>query len=312
LVTQGHRRTRARTVPGAMFRVFADEISSDSGDCDSNLEEVGAATNSDDEIRGNVWLLAQDREGCWKVQQALDDASRDEDHRAIASELEGHVWEAAHDSNANYVLQKLIMVSHQKSIQFIIDELVLRFPGAAACASRDKFACRVIQRLLEFCSPDRVGDIGEHLLQDVVGNCQDRYGKYAMQCLLEHGTVCQHQRLVSLLSAHMDVLGGDMNAQSVVAKALSTGALEEQQALANLIVSKHGLVKKMLQCKNGHYAGKLALQLSNLCGSMETPTDSKNDVQEHTTSAPVVPTTTQPAQARSRRRGKKRRVSEQA
>merc|ERR1712151_1017539 len=105
---------------------------------------------------------------------------RDEDYRAIASELEGHVWEAAHDSNANYVLQKLIMVLHQKSIQFIIDELVLRFPGAAACASRDRYACRVIQRLLEFCSPDRVGDLGENLLQDVVGNCQDRYGN--MQC----------------------------------------------------------------------------------------------------------------------------------
>merc|ERR1712151_209001 len=162
---------------------------------------------------------------------------RDEDYRAIASELEGHVWEAAHDSNANYVLQKLIMVSHQKSIQFIIDELVLRFPSAAACASRDRFACRVIQRLLEFCSPDRVGDIGESLLQDVVGNSQDRYGRYAMQCLLEHGTVCQHQRLVSLMSAHVDVLSHDLSACSVIGRALSTGAREEQQVLANAIMS---------------------------------------------------------------------------
>merc|ERR1712187_930067 len=221
----------------------------------------------------------------------------------------GHVWQAAHDSNANYVLQKLIMVAHEKSIQFIIDELVLRFPGAAASASRDRFACRVIQRLLEFCSPDKVGQIGEDLLQDVVGNCQDRYGKYAMQSLLEYGTVCQHERLVSLLSAHMDVLGGDMNAHSVIGKALSTGALEEQQALANVIVSKLGLVKKMMQHKNGHYAGKLALELSNVCGSMETPTDSTSDDQEHTASVPGGPTTMQSVQARSRRRGKKGRGS---
>merc|ERR1712048_1388590 len=122
-------------------------------------DEVCDATRFDSKIRGKVWMLAQDREGCWKVQQAIDGTSSDEHLRAIASELEGHVWQAAHHPNANYVLQKLIQVLHEKSIKFIIDELVLPFPGAAACASRHKIACRVIQRLLEFCSPEQVGHI---------------------------------------------------------------------------------------------------------------------------------------------------------
>merc|ERR1712176_162857 len=217
----------------------------------------------------------------------------------------GRVWQAAHDLNANYVLQKLIMVMHQRSCQFIIDEL-LRFPGAASCASRNQFGCRVIQRLIEFCSPAQMAEIGEDLMQHAVENCQDRYGKYAMQCLLEHGTVCQHERLVRVFSAHMDSLGLDVHACSVIGKALSTGALAEQQALADVVVSKPGLVRNMMQTKQGQYVVTRAVQLSKMSGSNETAKPVKDIVRKKATiiaPPPVVPNSAQMPQARSRRRG---------
>merc|ERR1712176_566297 len=217
----------------------------------------------------------------------------------------GRVWQAAHDLNANYVLQKLIMVMHQRSSQFIIDEL-LRFPGAASCASRNRFGCRVLQRLLEFCSPAQMAEICEDLMQHAVENCRDRYGKYAMQCLLEHGTVCQRERLVRVLSAHMDSLGRDVHACSVIGKALSTGAREEQQALSDVVVSKPGLVRNMRQTKQGQYVVTLAFQLSKVSGSNETAKSVKDIIREKATNTappPVVPNSAQLPQARSRRRG---------
>merc|ERR1712003_607437 len=183
-----------------------------------------------------------------------------------------------------------------------IDEL-LQFPGAASCAACNQFGCRVIQRLLEFCSPDQVAEISEDLLQHAVKNCQDRYGKYAMQCLLDHGTVCQHQRLVSIFSAHVDYLGRDIHACSVIIKALSTGAREEQQALANVVVSNLGLVENKTLTKQGQYALKLAFQLSKLRRSIEVPANGGSITPKMATfnpTSPVVPNASQFSQARSR------------
>merc|ERR1712187_994732 len=103
-----------------------------------------------------------------------------------------------------------------------------------------------------------------------------------------------------------DSLSLNGHACSVIGKALSTGARAEQQALADVVVSKPGLAKNMIQTKQGHYAVTRAFQLCKVCGSSETAKTVKDIVREKTTITappPVVPSSAQLPQARSRRRG---------
>jgi len=82
-----------------------------------------------------------------------------------------------------------------------------------------------------------------------------------MQCLLEHGTVCQHRCLVQVLVTHVHELGADLNGSFVMAKALSTGARDAQEALANVIVSTPGLLRSMKKSQHGKYVHRLAFQV---------------------------------------------------
>merc|ERR1711920_675738 len=106
-----------------------------------------------------------------------------------------------------------------------------------------------------------MGRVVEDLLQNTVENCKDRYSHFVMQCLLEHGTVCQHGCLVQVLVTHVHDLGADLNGSFVMAKALSTGARDAQEALANVIVSTPGLLRSMKKSQHGKYVHRLAFQV---------------------------------------------------
>jgi len=177
-----------------------------------------------------------------------------------ASELEGRVWEAAIDLHANFVLQKIIVLMHPRSVQFIIDELS-RFPGAACIAAKNKYGCRVIQRLLEGCSAAQVASIIEDLLQDVPTNCQNRYSTFAMKCLLEHCTASYHHRLIQTLVTHLQDVSTNCNGCSVIYKALTTGAQEDQEALAKAILSTPRVFAQ-IRASQGELAARLAVQLA--------------------------------------------------
>merc|ERR1712176_1330804 len=233
-------------------------------------ESLGSTkcTSDVEEIRGCVWKLSRDNKGSLKVQQALDDATNEEERLEIAKELEGRVWEAAHDLYGNFVLQKLVMVVHLRSLEFVINELS-RYPGAVSVVARNKYGCRVLQRLLEYCSSEQMAGLVEDLLRDAVENCKHRYSHFVMQCLLEHGTVCQHRSVVQVLMSHVHDLGGDLNGSFVMAKALSTGSRDAQEALANMIVSTPGLLRHMKNSQHGKYVHRLAFQVLDRCSGLQ-------------------------------------------
>jgi len=160
----------------------------------------------------------------------------------MALELKGHIWEAAHDLHANFVLQKLITLMQTSSLQFIIDELTYS-KGAACIASRNKYACRVIQRLFEFSTPAHVLDIAEDLLSDIVSNCCDKYGKYVMQVLFDHGTALQVRRLMHDLAENAQQVALDSHGFSVICKAMSVGRREDQARIGDAISIVPGLLK---------------------------------------------------------------------
>ncbi|CAE8677151.1 unnamed protein product [Polarella glacialis] len=116
----------------------------------AQLEAGGSdAASAVSALQANVWALAQDPQGCRLVQLALEKADI-RVGKALALELLGHVREAATSPHANFVLQKVVTQLSPSTASFISEELL----GNAARFARHPLGCRIICRLLEFCSAE--------------------------------------------------------------------------------------------------------------------------------------------------------------
>lgn len=234
------------TPPAAWPEEAAAEAFEDSG---------GAAVMA---VRGRVWLLSRDRNGCREVQRAFDEAGNDDARALLAAELKGHVWEALRCPHANFVLQKCIVATRPQHLNFLIEELMQK--GVAA-AARHKYGCRIIQRLLEHCEPEQLADLADTLIADSIALSRHVYANFVMQHLLEHGAAPLRCRLTRLLEQHAYTTGSDMYASAVVAKALTHAAPDDQVALARALVREAGLLPGMARNRYGHTAVRLILQI---------------------------------------------------
>mmetsp|Transcript_7221 Transcript_7221/g.18481 ORF Transcript_7221/g.18481 Transcript_7221/m.18481 type:complete len:339 (+) Transcript_7221:60-1076(+) len=208
---------------------------------------------------GRIWGLSRDPRGCWEVQQLLESVSAEEERVAIAAELRGHICEAARCPHANYVLQHCIKVMKPNSVQFMIDELTFKGPGAVSQAARHKYGCRIVQRLLEQASPQQLHGLIEALIAKGASVSRHVYGNYVMQHLMEHGTEDQCQRLVKAIETDLRGLSLDPHGCAVVSVALAGGTLEDRQRLARSLLRDQGLLPQMAFTRHGHLAVRRSL-----------------------------------------------------
>lgn len=210
-------------------------------------------------LHKKVWTLSRDAAGCRKVQDALEAAGEDE-RVAIANELQGHICEALRCPHANFVLQKCITVLRPTYLQFIVDEVLNKGQEAVSQAARHKYGCRIIQRLLEHCSPTQVDKLADALLEDSLPSCLHPYGNYVMQHLLEHGCETHRRRLLLILQQEASQLGSDHCACAVLGKAMTVAPREEQGPLAKALLRVPGLLSQMSHTRHGHQVAKLVLR----------------------------------------------------
>lgn len=148
----------------------------------------------------NMLSLALQVYGCRVIQRALE-VTQVEEQLALIRQLQGYVMKCVVDQNGNHVLQKCVEAASWKrrmergdllsplpavqgsDIQFIIDSFV----GHAASLSMHSYGCRVVQRVLEHCSPDQTRPI----LSEIIFKCRDlikdQFGNYVVQHVVSHG-----------------------------------------------------------------------------------------------------------------------------
>ncbi|CAJ1459953.1 unnamed protein product, partial [Effrenium voratum] len=209
-------------------------------------------------LAGRVWELSQDSKGCREVQTALEAASEDV-RVALVAEIAGHVLDAMRCPHANHVLQKCITCSRPQHCQFIIEE-IMTCKGFVELASRHKYGCRIIQRLLERCSGGQVEGIAAAILSDVGGISRHPYGNYVLQNLLEHGTPAHRRKLAQELVREIVPICQDSFGSAVVAAALSQLCKEDAITVARAVVQEPGLLTFMAHARHGHSAVRLILQ----------------------------------------------------
>merc|ERR550534_3300898 len=114
----------------------------------------------------------------------MDNAS-EEARVALALELRGHVSEAVRDPHGNFVVQRCIALLPPARLRFLVDELNA---DSAAQLARSKFACRIVQRLVERWPADDVARLVGSILDDFLEVACHSFGNYVIQNIMTNGT----------------------------------------------------------------------------------------------------------------------------
>jgi len=209
------------------------------------------------QLRGSIWRLACEPQGCRVVQLALQVASR-ADAAALTDELHGHVREAVGSPHANYVLQKVVEALPTAVAGFVAKELL----GAGAATSRHRYGCRIICRLIEHCAGDaRTATLMDEVLAESNELSRHSYGHHVVQSVLEHGHAGHRHRVAAAMRG--DLLRGarNRNASYVIEKALTHCSEEDRQAMASELLASPDGVPQLAQCQFGGFVVKALLRL---------------------------------------------------
>lgn len=192
------------------------------------------------------------------IQRAFVESS-DEIREAMAMELRGHVWEAMGCPHANFVLQRCVVTTRCEALQFIVNELTAT-PGLTKQVACHRHGCRVLQRILEHCSPEQTARPTDDIVNSASDLSMDPYGNYVVQKVFEVGSASARRRLAQAVALRAVDLGANVYGRAVVSTALASAEEPERHSMAVALLNKPGLLPALACTWHGHFAAKWALR----------------------------------------------------
>lgn len=154
--------------------------------------------------------------GCRVVQKAIESLSYDQKLYLIES-LHEHVELCALNEHGNHVLQRCLQYLKPEDNLFIYKAVAER----TRSLSKDKFACRVVQKAIEEHYPmDYAEPIREHIVRHAVEFAFDESANFVVQKLLRHGTAERIETIVDSFMPHLVKLTCQKVSSNVVETAL--------------------------------------------------------------------------------------------
>lgn len=223
--------------------------------------------------RGQVWTLSQDPQGCRQIQKVLDEVNSAKKLQ-LALELRGHVMSALRCPQANFVLQKLIMVLQPAEYQFVIDELLRKGPHSVVQAARHKYGCRIVQRIFDRSPLTQVRGLLDGLMTDAAATCIHPFGNYVMQYILEQGPGEYRGQILQALKESTASLSADAHTVAVLLRALRCGEHGDKVALSRALQQRPELLANMQRLRHGNVVGNIVMSVppdEELPGSAARP-----------------------------------------
>jgi hypothetical protein len=204
-----------------------------------------------------VEIACRDQEGSRTVQQALEEAEWHE-KTLFVQEICGHTWSMVLSPHGNYVISFAIQSLPTSAIAFIIEELSVQ----SFSLMRHQYGCRIFQRLLEHhCSSEhaspRVAQLADYAVNHAAMLSREKYGNYAVQSLLEHGTPKHKSDIASaLLRDGLLKASTDAYASNVVRKCLEHCSEHDQNALIKELLKDAHSMRTLSQSSAGDHVLK--------------------------------------------------------
>mmetsp|Transcript_57812 Transcript_57812/g.102671 ORF Transcript_57812/g.102671 Transcript_57812/m.102671 type:complete len:378 (+) Transcript_57812:59-1192(+) len=250
---------RPRDVAAKSFDAIEGERNVSKATSGSSEDTMPAYKAEGIPVIGRVWEFSQTAQGSREVQHAIECHTSSDELLSIAGELKGHAWDAMRCPHANHVMQKLVVESQPENLQFIIDSIV----DANLCvqAARHKFACRVVQRLVQYCSQEQVSNMVGSIAESAAYVACHAFGNYVIQELLQHPNVTRTQKLQICrdVRERLSSVCSDPHGVAVLSTVMSAGPAEEGALLAEAMLAAPKLFVHLACSRHGHAAAREVL-----------------------------------------------------
>jgi hypothetical protein len=214
---------------------------------------------------GNFWDLSRDPYGCYMVQEAFDNAlatGDDDELSRLSGMLVGHVWDAIKCRNANFVLQKCISTAPEPDIEFVVDALTSEDAGIVK-ASKHRYGCRVIHRLLERLKGEEL----EILMEEITSSCIElsthQFGHFVVEHVLEYGSHEAATKLIDILREGVLNSSAEGYIGAVLGHAITHHDGPEAVALIDSLVAEPRFLCSMARSRWGHKTVQMILQAAS-------------------------------------------------
>ncbi|WVF71933.1 hypothetical protein IAT40_006743 [Kwoniella sp. CBS 6097] len=179
-------------------------------------------------MEGHVLQLSMQAYGCRVVQKALDHVLVEQQAKLIA-ELEPHILECVRSSNANHVIQKLILLAPPQSVPDA-------FVGHVKELSMHPYGCRVLQKMFESLEDGMKRPLLEEMHQCTLPLIEDQFGNYVVQSVIVVGLPVDKDKVVSVIKGNVIRLARHKFASNVVEKAIVNANEADRKLLIKEVV----------------------------------------------------------------------------
>lgn len=180
-----------------------------------------------DAMRNHVNELSVQMYGCRVVQKALEHVLTAQ-QAELVKELESDILRCVKDQNGNHVVQKAIE-RIAPARQFILEA----FKGQVHNLAAHTYGCRVVQRMLEYCSEQEQSVILDELFESAEALITDQYGNYVIQHVIAKGKEEHRAKIIAIVTAQLLPLSKHKFASNVVEKSIQFGSDEQRHAIVS-------------------------------------------------------------------------------
>ncbi|DAZ93606.1 TPA: hypothetical protein N0F65_003656 [Lagenidium giganteum] len=222
-----------------------------------------------DDIRGRVFMVSKDQNGCRLLQEQLDYEQRTDLSEVIYKESLEHLAEMMVDPFGNYLFQKLLERVKEKERL----EIIQRVSSNLVAAALNLHGTRSVQKVVEVCatSPevvvhDEAGKetqrvnlpdmIVEALKDDAVRLCIDSNGNHVIQRALQYMKPEYNQFVFDAVSRECTTVGTHRHGCCVLQRCLDAASPEQKR---NVIAQVEKQAMKLMQDPYGNYVVQYVL-----------------------------------------------------
>jgi hypothetical protein len=170
--------------------------------------------------------------GCRVVQKALEYVQSDM-QRALVGELKTDkiVLSCIEDQNANHVIQKCLERMPHSQVDWIVNA----FSGEVRRMATHCYGCRVLQRIIEYCSDAQTARIFDEVhATNMSVFVHDQYGNYVIQYMVEYGRDSDRDQVLDLVCANLTTMSCHKFASNIVEKVLTSVEHDGRKVVAFL------------------------------------------------------------------------------
>uniref|UniRef100_A0AC35U850 PUM-HD domain-containing protein n=1 Tax=Rhabditophanes sp. KR3021 TaxID=114890 RepID=A0AC35U850_9BILA len=211
-------------------------------------------------IKGNVIELASAMYGCRVIQKAFETVSLKE-QLELLHEMKDSIILLIVGQNSNHVIQKVIEKVPPPELQFLVDSFFQENGETVTSLSCQPYGCRVIQRILEHCTPEQKRPILEEIHNNIETNTCNEYANYVVQHVITHGEQEDVDRIVEEVKNNFLKYSQHKFASNVIEKCLDTNGSHYKNSIINAVCADHEygnfVIQKMLDVADSSHRKKL-------------------------------------------------------